>query len=267
MIHADLESYSLSGIFRLQPDSRITDFVCVSQKAKDSLKKLHNLNGTIIYNMLPQVEIFEKQKNEVLKLITVSRMSREKGIQRCIDFAKLLPFDYEWEIYGEGGKFDTSDTNIKFMGFISNPQEKIAKADYLVQLSDCEGFCYSINEALVQRTPVLLTPFPSGFEQVQEGVNGYFIPFHLRNLNINRILKIPTLDPYIEKSNEFDWINFFLLTLSKIKTMKIQITGKNSTFKIGEIVDISKERAERAIALGLAIKVTGKKEAKKDEEL
>lgn len=52
MIHCDLESYSLSGIFRLQPDKRINAFVAVSQRAAESLKSLHNLDSTVIYNLL-----------------------------------------------------------------------------------------------------------------------------------------------------------------------------------------------------------------------
>lgn len=51
MIHADLQSYALSGIFRLVPDKRITHFVSVSKRAADSLKSLHNLDSTIIYNL------------------------------------------------------------------------------------------------------------------------------------------------------------------------------------------------------------------------
>lgn len=55
-------------------------------------------------------------------------------------------------------------------------------ADYLVQLSDHEGFCYSIVEAMEQGTPVLVTDLEVlpelGFV---DGKTGYKIPFDITN--------------------------------------------------------------------------------------
>lgn len=263
MIHADLSSYALSGIFRLQPDKRINAFVSVSQRARESLLEQHNIDSTVIYNLLDNVKPLPKTKNKILKFVTVSRLGKEKGIQRCIDFAKLIPFDYEWDIYGLGMKFDAKGTNINFKGYIDNPKQVIAAADYLVQLSDCEGWCYSINEALQQRTPVLLTPFPSGYEQVQDGINGYRVPFKVVEFDHFKLLNIPKVKTAIkQKSTINDWLKFFSLNLNKIIVMKVEIIKQNSSFPIGTIVELEESRAKSAIERGLAVEVKTKKAKK-----
>lgn len=254
MIHANLESYAISGAFKLIPDKRANYYVSVSKDVQGALKRLHNIDSTVIYNLIEQVPQFPKNKNKVLKLITVSRLSPEKGIQRCVDFAKLIPYPYEWEIYGSGEvKPDVSGTNIKYMGYKDKPYKEIAEADYLVQLSETEGYCYAINEALQQKTAVLLTPFASGFEQVEDGVNGFRIPFNLKGIDFNKIKKVPKLKKFKEKSTEQDWIDLFLLTLANVKQVKIKIIGQNITFPIGYIVEVSERRADLAVKNKLAI--------------
>jgi glycosyltransferase involved in cell wall biosynthesis len=256
VIHANLEAYAIQGTFTLIPDKRANYYVSVSKDVAGSLKRLHNIDSTVIYNLLDQMPEYPKKKNKVLKLITVSRLSPEKGIQRCVDFAKLIPYPYEWEIYGNGSvKPDTTGTNIKFMGYKDKPYKEIAEADYLVQLSETEGHCYSINEALQQRTAVLLTPFPSGYEQVEEGINGYRIPFDLKDIDFDKIKKVPKLKKFVEKSTEQDWLDFFCLTLSNICYRQIKIIGQNITFPIGKVVEVSERRAKLAVSNNLAIYV------------
>jgi glycosyltransferase involved in cell wall biosynthesis len=83
-------------------------------------------------------------------------------------------------------------------------------ADYLVQVSDTEGFCYSIYEALQVDTPCIVTDFPSAFEQVKDGKSGYILKMDLSNLDIDKIYnKIPTQISFTEKSTEEDWIKLF----------------------------------------------------------
>jgi glycosyltransferase involved in cell wall biosynthesis len=68
----------------------------------------------------------------------------------------------------------------------------IADADYLVQLSDNEGFCYSVVEALTQDVPVIVTPCPV-FEEIGlvDGVNCYKVPFDMKDFDVKKLLNIP----------------------------------------------------------------------------
>lgn len=64
----------------------------------------------------------------------------------------------------------------------------IANADYLVQLSDNEGYCYSVIEALTAGVPVLITPCPVFEElQIKNKEHGYILPFDMKNLPIEDI--------------------------------------------------------------------------------
>lgn len=83
----------------------------------------------------------------------------------------------------------------------------IKEADYGVQLSDTEGYSYFINECLQYGTPVICTDFPSVYESVENGKNGYILDMELKKLDIEKIINnIPKNFEYKEKCNEKDWI-------------------------------------------------------------
>ena len=72
-----------------------------------------------------------------------------------------------------------------------NVQDYIARADYLVQLSDVEAYSYSILEALTNNTAHIVTPIPSAFEQgVEDGVNAHVVPYNM-NFDVHKLLEVP----------------------------------------------------------------------------
>jgi glycosyltransferase involved in cell wall biosynthesis len=160
-----------------------------------------------------------KCKNKVLTFITVSRLSGEKGFDRMLKFAELLQLnkiEYIWDVYGNVNNDYNNNivnkfakTKVKFNGVIRNPMPLINQADYLVQLSDTEGFAYSVYEALQCKTPCIITPFASGNEQIQSGVNGYIVPFDLKDIDFKQIVNnIPTVKDFKEIGSEESWLNF-----------------------------------------------------------
>ena len=176
-----------------------------------------------------------------------------------IEFAKNIPVPYTWEVWGDArsGYAQQIVKNFDFKGITKTPHLEIAKADYLVQLSDSEGNSCVINEALQMQTPVLITPFPSGFEQVENGKNGYFIPFDLNGIDWHSITNyIPKVEEYKEKTTVKDWLNLFNFALNKFhmenKLVKIKIIKNISNGKIGDIMEVSEARATAAIDRGLA---------------
>lgn len=149
-----------------------------------------------------------------MKLITCSRISKEKGFNRVIKLAQLLNdnnIEFTWDIYGEKrGHFWNSiknkiPLNVYFHGYKENVNEEIKEADYLVSLSDTEGFSYSTYEALSLLTPCIVTDYPSAKEQITDGVNGYILDFDLSNWE--KILEKPIiLTNFVENHTEKDWI-------------------------------------------------------------
>lgn len=214
MVHADYRHVIDNWNFKYNKHKKTTHHVCVGNLVKQAFEEATPYKcDAVIYNLLDtSTTLKPKPKNNVLTLITVSRLSKEKGFERMIKFAEYLQLkkiDYIWNVYGDRNvnyeaKF--KNTKVNFKGIIRNPIHEINKADYLVQLSDTEGFSYSIYEALQSKTPCLITPFESGKEQITNGVNGYFIPFDVKE--IPDILNIPVIKDFKEKSTEKDWIKF-----------------------------------------------------------
>lgn len=66
---------------------------------------------------------------------------------------------YIWTIFTDDtNKID--NPNIIYMKPRLDISNYIANADYLVQLSDTEGYCYSVIESLCLGTPVIITDMP-----------------------------------------------------------------------------------------------------------
>ena len=216
MVHADYKAYANSGTFHFKPDSRVTEYIAVSKQAQKSLKELHNIDSTVIYNLIDtDTPIYKKEPLKTIRIVTACRLSQEKGIERCIKLSKILPFPHVWDIYGETPntayaskvKQMARGSKVRFHPFTDNPQKEMANATWVAQLSDTEGFCYTIQEALYQKTPVLVTPFPS-MKEVNCKNFGYIIDFELKNINFDIILNPPIPERYKGNSNEQDWLNF-----------------------------------------------------------
>lgn len=217
MIHADYTYYIKGWNFKYTKHPKTTHHVCVGETVKESFEIAtpHKCDA-VIYNLLNnEIKPIPKQKNDKLHLVTVSRLSGEKGFDRMVKFAEQIPVDYEWHVWGNisnpyaqqiVSKFKHLP-KVKFHGITTEPYKEMAKADYLVQLSDSEGYCYSVIEALQMKTPCIITPFTSGKEQIKHKKNGYVINFDVKNINFDEIINnIPIVTAYKDLSNENDWL-------------------------------------------------------------
>lgn len=188
VVHADYKLQGLNPAPHMDP--RVTDYVAVSDAAAKGWTELTGEPCKVIYNPLA----IDKPKR-VLRLISATRLTPEKGRHRMETLAQLFAdagIPFQWFVY-------TNDT-----GVFKNPnmitlhprldlEPYIASADYLVQLSDSEGYCYAVNEALTLGTPVLVTDLPTFREEgVEDGKTGYLLPLDMENVNVKQIYnKIP----------------------------------------------------------------------------
>jgi glycosyltransferase involved in cell wall biosynthesis len=238
IIHADFTHVIANWDFQYKKHKNTTHHVCVGELVKKAFEIATPYKcDKIIYNLLDNtIKLENKPKNDKLTLITVSRLSGEKGFDRMLQFAKLLELnkiDYIWNVYGnKNNDYNNAivnkfkGTKVQFKGVIRNPFPEINKADYLVQLSDTEGFAYSVYEALQCKTPCIITPFASGNEQIKDGVNGYVIPFDLQNIDLKQIVNnIPIFKDFKEIGSEQSWIDF--LENGKEKTNNTKNTKAN----------------------------------------
>ena len=238
IIHADFTHVIANWDFQYKKHKNTTHHVCVGELVKKAFEVATPYKcDKIIYNLLDNtIKLENKPKNDKLTLITVSRLSGEKGFERMLQFAKLLELnkiDYIWSVYGnKNNNYNNAivkkfqNTKVNFKGVIRNPFPEINKADYLVQLSDTEGFAYSVYEALQCKTPCIITPFASGNEQIKDGVNGYVIPFDLQNIDLKQIINnTPIVKDFKEIGSEQSWIDF--LEDGKEKTNNTKNTKAN----------------------------------------
>lgn len=227
VIHGDYKTMIEQGQIASAPGhDKIDKYVGVSKIACEAFTKVTGKPCELCYN---PIEIEEPK--QVLNLISATRLTREKGKQRMELFAKALDdagIPYLWTVF-------TNDTNainnpnIIFMKPRLDISNYIANADYLVQLSDNEGYCYSVVEALGLGTPVIVTPCPVFNEiGVVDKKNGYILPFDMKNFSVEDIyINIPKFYylPFRDKWGE-------LLTNSKSdyqnkkdKKFKVKATG------------------------------------------
>lgn len=222
IIHADFTHVIANWNFKYTKHKNTTHHVAVGELVKEAFEIATPYNiDKIIYNLLDDTyKPQPKKKNDKLTLITVNRISGEKGFDRMLKLAKLLDnqkIEYIWNVYGSY-KTDWQKNivrsfkdckNVHFKGVVRKPYELINQSDYLVQLSDTEGFAYSVYEALQMKTPCIITPFKSGNEQITDGENGYIVPFDMNNIDLNKIVNnIPTVKDFKEIGSEKSWIDF-----------------------------------------------------------
>lgn len=221
VVHADYRHVIANWNFKYNKHKNTTHHVCVGEIVKEAFEIATPYKcDAVIYNLLDNsIKLENKPKNKILNLVTLSRLSGEKGFKRMLDLANQLDskkIPYIWNVYGSTSHSFAKQTvlsfkncpNVIFKGVTREPFKEINKADYLVQLSDTEGFAYSVYEAMQVKTPCIITPFASGKEQITHGVNGWIIPFDMKDIDFEAILKKDLKVPEFEElGKEIDWVN------------------------------------------------------------
>ncbi len=231
--------------------SQDTDFVVnVSEASKKSFGEEAE-DAMVIHNPIT------KTNKEALILVSATRIpapdkgNNEQRMRILADRLNEAEIPFIW--------FNFSDGQISNppRGMINIPKEEdiqpyIKRADYLVQLSDSEAWSYSILEALVNGTAVLVTPFPSAIEMgIEDGKNGYIIPFDM-GFDVTRIQKVPKFKyEYSNEEIKKEWEKLMKKQKPKKKGVRVKVltTYQDTELKrlvsAGETITVSKERAEK----------------------
>lgn len=251
IIHGDYKA------IKVKPNlnEKITKYLGVSQLVCDTFKELTGIETECIYN---PVKIDKPKK--VLKLISATRLTGEKGLKRIETLANKLNEDkipFEWQIF-------TTNTNINIDNVIVrksrlNILDYIAQSDYLVQLSDSEGYCYSLVEALSLNIPVICTNMPVLKEIGINKNNAYILDMNMSNIDTNKIYNnIPkvvdykppecSLIEYINKTKsnykEERKMKYLVEALDTYKRRNLKDAILNKVPEEGEQFEVSKERLD-----------------------
>lgn len=232
---------------------KITKYLGVSKQVCDTYKEVTGFETELAYN---PIEIDKPRK--VLNLISATRLTKEKGKNRIIKLAQMLDkaeIPYLWTIF-TNDRNAINNPNIIYMDPRLDIINYIANADYLVQLSDNEGYCYSVVEALSVGTPVIVTECPVFNEiGVEDGKNGWIVDFDLSNVPINDIYNKKLMFEYIPKKDNWDDIlekGKSTYEEEKNMEMKVRCIKKQYYYDLqlkrkvyyGEEFIVEKERAE-----------------------
>jgi len=129
-----------------------------------------------------------------MKIVTVGRLSKEKGQDLAIKVLSMLRKDgYEvrWYCIGEGENREYYETLIRkynlkkdfvLLGSTQNPYPYVYKSDIYVQTSRHEGYCLTLAEAKCLKKPIITTNFTGAYEQIKDGYNGFVVEWNEEDL-------------------------------------------------------------------------------------
>lgn len=159
--YMDMVERKQLSIENLPLDSRIDEYIGVSQVVCDSWFKLTGIKATLCYNPVLPVS-----KRRVVKLCSAQRLTKEKGKDRIKLLAGVLDNicrytgdRWMWDIYTD----DTnaiSNENVYYRSPRLDVTDFYGAYDWFVLLSDNEGYCYSAVESLMRGVPCVVTDIP-----------------------------------------------------------------------------------------------------------
>lgn len=205
--------------------------VCVSNASRISFKEQAE-NAIVIRNL------FAKQEpTRPLLLVSATRLdTSDKGQHRMIKLARQLNasgIPYIW-LYFSNAKLNDTPSNMICMPPTLNIIDYISMADYLVQLSSSESFCYSIVESLSCGVPVICTDLPVLPELgVKDGENAYVLPMDMDVLyDLDKIYKNRLKDTFKYEYDNKKIIRQWKKLLGNTKPTKSYVPSDTEKVKV-----------------------------------
>lgn len=189
MIHSDYESLIKSGQMKssfpqaLAEETRINRYVAVSQLTRDAFYRVTGIQPEVCYNPL----VLDPSK-KVIRLCSAQRMTKEKGKLRIEQllmslekYCHLNDTDFQWDIFTKADP-SLNSNRVHFRHPDLEVNRLVEQYDYFVALSDNEGYCYSVVEALARGVPCVVTPCPVFKELGLNDTNSITLEFDCSNV-------------------------------------------------------------------------------------
>ena len=189
----------MSWIYNVENDLKEYDkFFCVSKAVKDRFDQLFTLlkdKTMVFYNVINYQMIISSSKQNVklpykqdkINLLTVGRLTEQKGINVAIRAAKILKekgIPFEWFVIGDGRDKkkllrlihkEKLDDCFFLLGRKDNPYPFMENCSIYVQPSRHEGFGLTVLEARLLKQVVIATKLPAFKEQIIDNKNGLLV--------------------------------------------------------------------------------------------
>src|SRR5574344_2315835 len=242
MIHANYKEANKTFKYVYKPFGKTTKHIAVSKIARDVFKDMYGYECELMYNILDDI----KETKPILKLVSATRLSAEKGYNRMlkvIEELKKRNIKFRWIIFTNIDTYKIKPIECEEVIYMKpryDLWDYIKEASFGVQLSDTEGYSYFVNECLQYGTPMIVSSFDSAFESVEDGVSGYILPVELFETGtkeewdkyLDKIVnKIPKDFKYESKCKTDDWLKLLGNPDSKYKAIKKERKDKMKKIK------------------------------------
>ena len=197
-VHFDISKHKINKKLYNNLYERFNKIFAVSNECKKKLDEIIPAvrnKSEVLFNIVSEDLINEMSESNIdfddnykgIKIITVGRLSKEKGQDLAIKaLAKLKKdrYDVKWYCIGEGNSRQEFEQLIKeynlendflLLGATSNPYPYIKNADIYVQTSRHEGYCLTLAEAKALNKPIVTTNFIGAYEQIKDNENGIIV--------------------------------------------------------------------------------------------
>lgn len=259
-IHADYDNeYYIKNEYIPPTHERIDKYIAITKHIAGTFS---SVSGVPESKIIQHYNPLTVEENKPLILVSMTRLSPEKGEKRMIRLAEELDksgISYIWFIFTDSEHTIVSP-NVVYMEPTLDNGKWLDIADYLVQLSDTEGLSYSINEMLYRNKPVIICPLHYLDELgIKDGVNCYILKHDCSNIDkvVKRIKKIPKFkfkrledgyDKILKKSRN-------RYKKDKEKTVKLICTSwtgffatkENKNLKENDIIEVTEDRAQELL--------------------
>lgn len=169
---------------------KVDHIICQSEAMRQDLAMNFDVvpeKMIVLHNPVEKVvaELSAPRFGDVPLLITVGRLSEEKGLGLILEALSLLDLPFRYHIIGDGDQREKLEEQVKtlqledkvfFAGQQSRPYDGVEQAALFLMASGHEGFPNSLLEAGSLGIPIVACEAPGGIgEIVQDGVNGFLV--------------------------------------------------------------------------------------------
>lgn len=167
----------------------VDTIICQSKDMQDDLITNYGVlksKTVLINNPITQYHPLKKVNridDNSLKLITVARLSKEKGHDRLLRALSNISFKFSYTIIGDGIEKSTIlnlvkqyqlEDHVRFIKYTDNVSDFLSESDLFLQGSYVEGFPNVLLESCIVGTPILAFNAPGGLNEIIEhGENGF----------------------------------------------------------------------------------------------
>ena len=189
-IHSDYQRGGYSRKDDFSYFEKMDEIVSVSDQCVEVLKEefpkfidrmhcIENITSSTTVRKQADAYLPEELKEGMWNILSIGRLSPEKGFRRAVDAAAILKkagMRFHWYILGEGKlreeltnqivRRDVSDC-FTLLGTRNNPYPYIKACDLVVQTSDYEGKSVVLDEAKILAKPIIVTDYATVRDQIQ----------------------------------------------------------------------------------------------------